>query len=59
MDGEVTAIDEFPWMALLEYKNITTGESAGFGCSGTLISKRYILTTAHCIKELEQRKLEP
>ncbi|TDG50074.1 hypothetical protein AWZ03_003584 [Drosophila navojoa] len=45
--GEVTKIGEFPWIVLLKYE--TFGRP--FLCGGSLISDRFVLTAAHCVRE--------
>lgn len=51
--GTKIAIDEHPWMVLLEYSD---HRQSFFGCGGALINNRYILTAAHCIRSTPKLK---
>lgn len=48
--GQRTALDEFPWTGLIQYRK--PSGLYGFHCGASLINSRYVVTAAHCIKAI-------
>lgn len=53
-DGDNTNLFEYPWMALISYRD-QYGQLS-FRCAGTLINEYYVLTAAHCVYNLEEKE---
>ena len=45
--GDLTYIGDYPWIGLIKYR--TKKGTMLYGCHGSLITKRYLLTAAHCV----------
>lgn len=48
--GVETLVNQYPWMALLMYRD-------QFYCGGSVINSRYVLTAAHCIDKFDISKM--
>ncbi|XP_013147134.1 PREDICTED: trypsin delta/gamma-like [Papilio polytes] len=46
MGGDITSIEQYPWLVLLEYRG---GDTL---CGGSLITERFVLTAAHCLSDV-------
>ena len=49
VNGKPAAMGEFPWVVAL---NIPASYGVFYSCGGSLISKDWVLTAAHCVVEV-------
>ncbi|KAH8336529.1 hypothetical protein KR074_005956, partial [Drosophila pseudoananassae] len=51
LGGEQAGPGQYPWLARIGYRNQTSSRIS-YRCSGSLISRNYIVTAAHCVINL-------
>jgi secreted trypsin-like serine protease len=53
--GKKAEVGQFPFMALLIYEDELEKNKTLFGCGGTLITRSFILTAAHCTSSARKK----
>lgn len=49
MSGSEVMVGEYPWMSLLMFRSNVGDDKVYFGCGGSLITSKHVLTAAHCL----------